>query len=190
MNSAQVLMEQACEQWIQDLTDLSRRNNLLYYKDLKVGTLNLNNYVPEFLEDLLRGNKISINDLLSLKDNDSEVYRKIKLIHKRSKQNLEERGIDTLLIAYGFVTWKPESDNQPINAPLVLIPINIEIKNKIFISHSGDIIINPVILAYLEKSYNIRLNPEDILIDDMVENHLLDFKLITENFKKLLGKTF
>lgn len=188
MNSAQVLMEQACEQWIQDLTDLSRRNNLLYYKDLKVGTLNLNNYVPEFLEDLLRGNKISINDLLSLKDNDSEVYRKIKLIHKRSKQNLEERGIDTLLIAYGFVTWKPESDNQPINAPLVLIPINIEIKNKIFISHSGDIIINPVILAYLEKSYNIRLNPEDILIDDMVENHLLDFKLITENFKKIIGK--
>ncbi|MBP7281558.1 MAG: DUF4011 domain-containing protein [Leptospiraceae bacterium] len=188
MNSAQILIQQACEQWIQDLTDLSRRNNLLYYRDLKVGTLKLNNYVPEFLEDLLRGNKISINDLLALKDNDSEIYRKIKLIHKRSRQNLEERGIDTLLIAFGFVTWKPDSDNQPINAPLVLIPISIEAKSKIFLNQTGEIIINPVLFAYLEKNYNIRINPDDVLSADSIENPLLDFKLIIENFKKALGK--
>ncbi|HRG48138.1 MAG TPA: hypothetical protein PLG41_18160, partial [Leptospiraceae bacterium] len=99
MNYAQTMIEKACEQWIQELTDLSRRNNLLYYRDLKVGTLELLKYNEQVLIDFFNGDKISINDLLSLKDNNAEIYRKIKIIHKRSKQNLEERGIDTLLLA-------------------------------------------------------------------------------------------
>ena len=32
MNYSQLLIEKACDQWIQELTDLSRRNNLLTTK--------------------------------------------------------------------------------------------------------------------------------------------------------------
>ena len=51
MNYAQTMIEKACEQWIQELTDLSRRNNLLYYRDLKVGTLELVKYNEQILID-------------------------------------------------------------------------------------------------------------------------------------------
>lgn len=55
MNYAQTMIEKACEQWIQELTDLSRRNNLLYYRDLKVGTLELLKYNEQVLIDFLMG---------------------------------------------------------------------------------------------------------------------------------------
>ena len=194
MSVSRTLIEQACEEWIQDLTDLSRRNNLLYYRDLKLGTLSFTNYNNEFLEDLFKGDKISINDLLSLKDNDSDVYRKIKVIHKRSKQNLEERGIDTLHLAYGFVSWKADDSGNSPKAPLVLIPISIESKSKIYLTQSGDPIINPVLLAYLDKNHNIKLNQEDLFTVDMptkidiMENSTLDFNTIAKNFKLSIEK--
>jgi superfamily I DNA and/or RNA helicase/very-short-patch-repair endonuclease len=191
MNYAQTMIEKACEQWIQELTDLSRRNNLLYYRDLKVGTLELVKYNEQILIDFFNGDKISINDLLSLKDNNAEIYRKIKIIHKRSKQNLEERGIDTLLLAYGFVSWQEDDGGIPPKAPLLLIPIAIDNKSKIYLSHNGESIINPVLLAYLEKAHNIRLAPEQLLNEEGVENSedaIPDFEAISQRLKSLTKK--
>lgn len=191
MNYSQLLIEKACDQWIQELTDLSRRNNLLYYKDLKVGTLELVKYDEKILGDFFNGDKITINDLLSLKDNNAEIYRKVKIIHKRAKQNLEERGIDTLLLAYGFVSWQEEEDGLPPKAPLILIPVNIDNKSKIYLSQSGEAIINPVLLAYLEKTHSIRLTSEDLLIEagqEDFENSIPDFEKVASKLKAIASK--
>jgi DNA polymerase III delta prime subunit len=191
MNYAQTLIEKACDQWIQELTDLSRRNNLLYYRELKVGTLELNKYNEKFLVDFFNGDKISINDLLSLKDNNPEIYRKVKIIQKRSKQNLEERGIDTLLLAFGFVTWKEDDGELPPKSPLILIPVAIDNKSKIYLSQNGEPIINPVLLAYLEKAHNIKLTSEQLLNEDGAEDRedsIPDFDSIALRLKTLVGK--
>ncbi len=191
MNYSQLLIEKACEQWIQELTDLSRRNNLLYYKDLKVGTLELVKYNESFLTDFFNGDKVSINDLLSLKDNNPEIYRKIKIIHKRSKQNLEERGIDTLLLAYGFVSWEVDDGGIPPKAPLILIPVTIDNKSKIYLSQSGEAIINPVLLAYLDKTHNIRLTSEELLSEEGqedFENAIPDLEKVASKLKTFASK--
>jgi hypothetical protein len=49
--------------WAQKLTDLSRRNRLLFYRQLKKGTLPLR-VDPELISDLLTGSKVSLADLL------------------------------------------------------------------------------------------------------------------------------
>ncbi|HMV44030.1 MAG TPA: AAA domain-containing protein [Leptospiraceae bacterium] len=191
MNYSQTLLDKACEQWIQDLTDLSRRNNLLYYKDQKVGTLDISKLDEKYLIEFFGGSKVSINDLLSLKDNNADVYRKIKIINKRAKQNLEERGIDTLLLAYGFATWKEDDDASPPRCPLILLPISIESKSKAFLRRSGDAFINPVLLAYLEKRHNLKITSDQLLQDEngsLNEDSVPDFETVVSRLRTLSAK--
>jgi hypothetical protein len=56
-------VETARQSWIRKLIDLSRRNNLLYFRALKTGTLELSSAPSETLRDLLVGE--SEDDLLA-----------------------------------------------------------------------------------------------------------------------------
>lgn len=49
------LLRKQVKVWTGQLVDLSGRNNLLYYRDLKRGTLDLSEAVPERVEDVLAG---------------------------------------------------------------------------------------------------------------------------------------
>src|SRR5215510_11485025 len=42
------LVEQSRQKWISQLIDFSRRNNLLYFRQLKNGTVDVTNAPPEF----------------------------------------------------------------------------------------------------------------------------------------------
>ena len=50
-------VDAARKEWIAKLVDLSRRNNLLYFRDLKVGTLDLTGASPDGLQALLRSGR-------------------------------------------------------------------------------------------------------------------------------------
>lgn len=61
-------VSQAAERWAKDLTDASGRNRLLFYRDLKVGTLNLTEADPGELARLLSsvpGKQIRLRRLFS-----------------------------------------------------------------------------------------------------------------------------
>ncbi|MFM6157727.1 MAG: DUF4011 domain-containing protein, partial [Sphaerospermopsis kisseleviana] len=62
------------------------------------------------------------------KEINTEVIKKIQTIYKRSISNLEERGLRTLFLAYGMVTWTANDGGRNLQAPLVLIPISIQTK--------------------------------------------------------------
>ncbi|HKZ53336.1 MAG TPA: hypothetical protein VJ085_08660, partial [Candidatus Acidoferrales bacterium] len=52
------LVEQARQAWIRQLIDLSRRNNLLYYRPLKTGTLDLSLSDGDRMAALLSGDAV------------------------------------------------------------------------------------------------------------------------------------
>jgi hypothetical protein len=186
----QQLIEQARDQWIQRLTDLSRRNNLLYYRALKSGTLELIDVNPKLFNALLQGKSVVITDLLPKKDNqiNPEIIKQINAIYKRSISNLEERGLRTLFLAYGMVTWTANDGGRSPQAPLILIPISVEKKGEIKLSRYGEAQINPVLLFLLEKEYGYQITPEQLLNgeSDIAEDEVPNIKNIAEKITKIV----
>jgi hypothetical protein len=96
-------IDAARSKWIQELTDLSRRNNLLYIRELKIGTLALDvrDRDPEKWESFLAGESVLLFAMLPAADA-KFVSAKAREIDRRSLSNLDERGLDTLFIAVGL----------------------------------------------------------------------------------------
>lgn len=57
-------VKQVRSSWIRRLIDLSRRNALLYYRELKTGTLDLSDCDTKVLTELLAGKTVALNRLL------------------------------------------------------------------------------------------------------------------------------
>jgi hypothetical protein len=93
-------VDAARNEWIGRLVDLSRRNNLLYFRELRVGTLDLSGAPREALQALLQSGRTS-DDAVPLSDffaRDDELTRpgaSLKQIWARAVSNFEEKGLDT-----------------------------------------------------------------------------------------------
>ena len=81
----------ARDSWVAKLIDLSRRNKLLFFRDLKTGTLDLSSNDPKVLSDLLRGDSVTLANLLPGADEVSTSARATE-IRRTALSNLEERG--------------------------------------------------------------------------------------------------
>lgn len=108
------LIEAARENWIDRLIDLSRRNNLLFYKPVLSGTIDIPDGSP-FLEDLLAGDAVPAQKLLP--DSQDRPAR-ILNIARKAMENLEEKGLQTLYLGLGFATWKADDGGRDVRAPV------------------------------------------------------------------------
>ena len=89
--------------WIRKLIDLSRCNNLLCYRPPKTGTLDLSSAPAERLRDLLSGETVPASKLAS--DLEDEFLNKtLRDISRRAPENMEEKGLSTLFLAFGMAT--------------------------------------------------------------------------------------
>ena len=114
--------------WKETLLDLTRRNNLLYYKESKHQTLSLDAARPEACSQLLAGRAVSISRLFEHEADRVEALRRARLIMAKDRENREERSLETLHLAVGEVTWEPpESDqrDRPPRAPMLLVPAQL-----------------------------------------------------------------
>nr|ALT22093.1 DNA helicase [Anabaena sp. XPORK15F] len=188
--TTQELIEEARDKWIHKLTDLSRRNNLLYYRALKSGTLELIDVNPKLFNALLQGKSVIINDLFPKEDNqiNPEIIKQINSIYKRSISNLEERGLRTLFLAYGMVTWTINDRGKSPQSPLILIPISVDKKGEIKLSRYGEAQINPVLLYFIEKEYGYQITPEQLLNgeSDIAEDEIPDIKNIADKLTEIV----
>ena len=75
-------VERARTTWINRLIDLSQRNNLLYYRPLKVGSLDLTLAENEPLIELLGGKSVPLKKLLARGDL-TQTLAQAKQIHRR-----------------------------------------------------------------------------------------------------------
>jgi len=156
----------ARDSWVGKLIDLSRRNKLLFFRDLKTGTLDLSKSDPGVLSDLLRGDSVTLTSLLPGADEVSTSAR-AKEIRSKALSNLEERGLETLFIAFGFATWLATDGGRPAESPILLVPVVLEKRGRegraMNLRLAGDLQINPVLLFSLEREHGRQVNPEAVL---------------------------
>jgi very-short-patch-repair endonuclease len=160
-------VEAARQAWIRKLIDLSRRNNLLYYRPLKTGTLDLSSAPGEKLRELLAGESVPASKLLP--DLEDEVVNKcLRDISRRALENLEEKGLSTLFLTFGMATWPPNDGGRPTEAPVLLLPIGLtkrEGSNSYSLSAAGSFQLNLVLLHVLEDQFKLKLQPDELLAE-------------------------
>src|SRR4051794_15923497 len=94
-SARRAVVDRARQGWISRLIDLSQRNNLLYFRALKVGTIDLTSADREVLAELLSGKSVTIARLLPEGDK-KKISAQAKEIARKARENREERGLETL----------------------------------------------------------------------------------------------
>jgi very-short-patch-repair endonuclease len=159
-------VDQARQSWIRKLIDLSRRNNLLYFRPLKTGTLDLRNADHESMAAFLRGEEVSVKKLLPVETGDSAT-KVVREIARRAMANLEEKGLQTLFVAMGQATWPATDGGRPTEAPILLVPTSLETKGHgsqiFYLKRSGAVQANLVLLHVFENQFGAKLLAEDLL---------------------------
>jgi len=77
---------------------------LLYFRELKVGTLDCASADKESITKLFANEKVSLRRLVPASA-DPKAGGKLKAIVRKAKSNLDEKGLHTLFLAYGMATW-------------------------------------------------------------------------------------
>jgi len=168
--------------WTRRLIDHSRANSLLFYRDLKVGTLDLTSET-EAVRRLLAGEQLTVESLVSAgryaespypvvrSRAEAEVRQKVRAalvaLQRKALSNLEEKGIETLHLAMGMATWPASDGGRPYDAPVLLLPARIEARGRagddLRLAVAGEPRVNPVLLYVLEENYAIHINPSAVL---------------------------
>jgi len=164
-----VAVDRAREAWIKRLIDPSRRNNLLYYRHLKSGTLDLTGADPAARHALLAGESVTLARLLP-HDDEVRAAGRAQEIRRRALANLEEKGLETLMLAVGMATWTPADEGRPPESPVLLVPVAIEQRGResrvLSLRRAGDIQANLVLLHFLETEHGVSLTVEALLVED------------------------
>ena len=168
------------------LNDFTRNNPLLFFRELKAGTLRLPDVGTPAIAKLLDGTAISVADIGAA--GDVKTRAKLRDIHLKAQANAEERGLQTLFAGLGFATWtfsensfsppkapktdadgtipKPLSPARNPLAPLVLLPVAIQNASSPNadpkIARAGDFQINAVLVAFVKETYGIDIDTEQI----------------------------
>ena len=155
-------VERVREGWIRRLIDLSRRNNLLYYRELKRGTLDFSDCNSKALKELLTGKTVPLIRLLPQAE-ELKAAAQVQGIRRRALANLEEKGLETLFLALGMATWTLTDGGRPPEAAVLLVPIHVDARGAIKLKRSGEVQVNPVLLHALETEYGCQVTPECLL---------------------------
>lgn len=156
-------LQRAVEQWKRQLVDVSGRNPLLNFRDLKTGTLNLTPELDSYvlkseLDSLIRGRAVLLSSLFPTEEGHAESRRRVSTIHRQAQATLDEKGITTLFVAVGLATWEVENKSLP-NSPVVLIPITITpsdaARRDFKLEVSGDPHLNPVLAHVLREEQGV-----------------------------------
>jgi very-short-patch-repair endonuclease len=183
------LVDAARGVWMRRLIDYSRANSLLYYRDLKVGTLDLT-AETDAVQRLLLGQTLSVaqltssgtksqsQDAVSREKGEAEARQRVRnalvALQRKALGNLEEKGIETLHLAIGMATWPASDGGRPHCSPVLLLPARIEARGRtsddLRLLVAGEPQINPVLLYALEENDAIHLDASAILAKSVGED--------------------
>ena len=157
------LVDTARDGWMNRLIDLSRRNNLLFYKPIASGTLELpfSQRMQDFLSDRQTA---SISDLV---ESDKAKLSAIRAISRKGLENFEEKGLLTLYLALGRCSWTADDGGRDPIAPVLLVPIGLKFKGQDLqateVDLAGEVEVNPVLLHIFNRELNLPLTAETLL---------------------------
>jgi very-short-patch-repair endonuclease len=168
------LVEQAVELWKRQLTDMGGRNNLLAYKDLRLGTLGLSDADTDELEALLAARPTTLGRLFEYPDQRENAIRRGRAIYRKATELLEERGIETLFIAYGFASWEPQGATllNPC-APVLLRPAKLTPRDAaqtdFELEPTSEFRVSETLLQYLRSEFGVAPASADLDIDGEID---------------------
>jgi very-short-patch-repair endonuclease/DNA polymerase III delta prime subunit len=119
------LVQKAVSDWKGALVDLGGRNNLLHYRDLTRGTLDLTVADSEVVSHLLAGKTVRASALFPDPEQREQMLRRARVIHNKAKENFEERGLETLWIGCGLASWENKRGTWEPCAPVLLQPVTL-----------------------------------------------------------------
>jgi len=160
------LVDRARAQWIKRLIDLSRRNRLLFFRDLKTGTIDLTSCGKPYLQSFLRYEPVKASDLLPEQELQSAMARMLE-IRRRAFENLEEKGLETMYLCLGLAGWESVDGGRPPASPVLLVPASMDVRGRegraTALRRTGDIEVNPVLMHALGAQYGIQIEAEEIV---------------------------
>ena len=199
------------DDWKSRLIDLSKRNNLVYYKKTKRGTLSVSSPSPEVVfnrlvikhkkmevylppdEDLTTSfNSVisyhnSLEQLTSLGLTRRDLENTLKNLLSRSRSDYRERGVRILHAAFGMLSWVDENSEE-VQSPLLLVPIELEkesVKDPFTISVppvEEEVVLNPALKEKLKKTFQIEL---PVLPEERTDQTLTIYLyVINQSFEK------
>lgn len=197
-------VEQAANQWTKQLTDVSGRNRLLHYRDLKVGTLDLSDAMTLPLKRLLEGKpgcKVRLSQLFNFTGGDihrsdgplsdatvraRNALKRARAVSRKGVENFEERGVHTLYLAQGFATWTPKPQRPQPAAPVLMCAAGLHrtgVSEADFdLSLDGEWSVNEALLHYLSREFNITVSGEELL-----GSKLSDARLDKDEVEEIYG---
>jgi uncharacterized protein DUF4011/AAA domain-containing protein len=161
------LLRKQVKVWTGQLVDLSGRNNLLYYRDLKRGTLDLSEAVPERVADVLAAKVVSLSRLFPDEEAHEDAARRARTIRNKAEEHFEERGLQTLYIACGMATWTNVRGTATPQAPILLCPVRLAPKGAsqeaFELSLVGELEVNPTLLHMLATEFECKCDIEELM---------------------------
>ena len=159
-----LLVSEAIEDWKRNLIDLGGRNTLLYFRPLRRGTLDLSD---QDTGSLLAGRRVRLSALFPDSITQADAARRARAVRAKARENDEERGLETLYLAYGLATWRSDRSRATPNAPvllygLTLTPVGPTAEDFALQIHVEPEI-NPALIHLLETDFNVKVDPEDLL---------------------------
>jgi hypothetical protein len=163
------LVAAAVKAWTGQLIDLGGRNTLLYYRDLKQGTLDLSpgTGVSTVNAPALLGSRtVRLSELFG-PPTLANAARRARTIQAKAAENFEERGLHTLFLAWGMVTWNNPGSTATPAAPLLLRQAHLvargAAREDFDVSLPGEWEVNPTLLHLLRTEFQVDIAADDLL---------------------------
>jgi hypothetical protein len=163
------LVQRAVTTWAGELIDVGARNTLLYYRDLKQGTLSLGTESGAdavAVDDLLSGRTVRLSEMFSDTSRPGAA-RRARTVKAKAQENMEERGIQTMFLAWGMATWSNPNTTATPAAPVLLRQAALSSRGSagedFDISLPGEWEVNPTLLHLLKTEYKVEIKGEELL---------------------------
>jgi very-short-patch-repair endonuclease len=161
------LIQKGVRQWTNELIDLGGRNNLLNFRDLRRGTLDLTDTAAAGVSQLLQGKIVRFRYLYPELEERDAALRKARVIQKKALENFEERGIDTLYLGCGLATWENKRAGWTPSAPVLLRrallrPLGAA-ADEFELTLEGEMEVNPTLLHVLKLDFDCEVDQEALL---------------------------
>jgi very-short-patch-repair endonuclease/DNA polymerase III delta prime subunit len=191
------LVQKAAEDWKAALIDIGGRNNLLHYRDLKLGTLDLSAASEDALVRLFGGKTIRVSSLFSGAEQGEQALRRARTIYRKATENSEERGLETVSIGCGLATWDNPRGTWAPSAPVLLqgaslVPLGVG-QDDFECTVTGDLEVSPTLLHALTVGFGCRFDQSALMarIPDGTINEAWElreaYKWITEQASGVPG---
>ena len=184
------LVNRAVSTWAGELIDLGGRNTLLYYRDLKQGTLDIgpgSGASGPAVDALFASRTVRLSTMFG----DAVIAsaaRRARTIRAKATENFEERGLLTLFLAWGMATWVGQRGTATPAAPVLLRQAALTARGgtaeDFDVSLPGEWEVNPTLLHLLKTDHQIDLAQSELLdlLDPDVEppNPVLLFERLSK----------